>query len=1179
MADRSRLQVQYTLSLPITIANSTRTHTVYVVPRLSRLCIIGNDLIRKHDLQINGRRQTAYFKQSCIKKPNRFLNKQKNQNDDEYILIAEERLEIRPGHEFSIRVRPNKRFTILNGEDNEYEITSLRNSPWVDNGIIIPQKTLEIQAANLTGRTILVQVGQPLALMTRMNQTQLNFINQEKSSLSTSTSDVTSIKPNLLETDLDDIQKEQLVKLIQTFPDIFNEKAGRTTKVKHEIKLLPGSQPCNLPPYRIAPARKHVVEENLQEMFQQDFITPSNSPWSSPVVLAPKKDGTLRFCIDYRKLNAMTIRDAYPIPRIDDTLDSLQEAKFISTLDLRTGYWQVEMDKNSREKTAFITHKGLFEFKVMPYGLTNAPATFQRLMDRVLAGLKWRCCLVYIDDVIIYSNSFEQHLKDLTSVFDSLRSANLTLKASKCHFCRPETKYLGHIITRDGIKPDPELIKSVMNFPKPTKIKDVQSFLGLTGYYRRFIKNYARIAEPLINQLRYLTKGNHHLQWSSDCTTAVELLKQKLTTAPIMNTPNFEQSFILEVDACEYGLGAVLVQEYDNHKYVIAYASKTLSAAERKFGATEREALAIVWATKHFRAYIEGSKVLIRSDCKALEWMRNAKDVTGRLARWAMKLSAYQIEHIQYRPGKQNANADSLSRNPLAESNDNTPELLSIETAINLWENTNILGDIKIQQPTDPKLRYIIDKLQNSGNPTFRDKRNPYILINGILYKIKHSNRHYNQREIGNKHLLVIPKSMQQKLLVWAHDHPTAGHSGQQKTLFRLTTRVFWESIRKDIYNYIASCRACQQFKYDNAPMSNPMQTHVVTEPWQTIGVDIMGPFPTTSRQKRFLFVVVDYFTRWIEVFPMRTTTSVDIAQILVNEVFTRYGMPTYILSDNGPQFVSDLFRDFCKTLNIQRKFTANYHPQTNMTERVNRTLKPILAIFAQEQPHSWDKEVQKIAFAIRTSVNETTGETPAFMMFGRDLKLPLDLIVGEPAQGPPPTTIESVQINDYKKNLIHNLRCTYKIVHEHSEVEKMSQKMQYDQHTSQRHFTVGDLVWVATTAPKIGDITISRKLQPSYQGPCRLMEQLGPSTFIVRRIGDGVNLGATNVDRMKKYFEPVTNQQVDTTDPSDQPVTQNNPEATFSPQNTSTPNNQVARRLPSNRQRRVPVRYQPYAR
>ncbi|CAF1476348.1 unnamed protein product [Didymodactylos carnosus] len=409
------------------------------------------------------------------------------------------------------------------------------------------------------------------------------------------------------------------------------------------------------------------------------------APWAAPVVLAPKKDGTLRFCVDYRKLNVLTVKDAYPIPRVDDTLDSLQQAKFVSTLDLRSGYWQVEMDPESRAKIAFVTPRGLFEFNVMPFGLCNAPATFQRLMDIVLAGLKWQSCLVYIDDIIIFSPTFEQHLLDLEAVFLRLKEANLTLKASKCEFCRKELKYLGHLITPDGIKPDPSLVSAVQRFPPPQKIKDLQSFLGLTGYYRRFVKNYAKIAEPLLVQLR--KNPSRSFFWDSDCQAAFCLLKDKLTHAPIMNVPNFCHPFILEVDACDYGLGAILVQEYDQHKYVIAYASRTLTPAERKYGATEKEALAIVWATKHFRPYIEGVHVTVRSDCKALQWLKNFKDSTGRLARWALKLDAFDLT-IEHRSGKTNENADALSRYPVSHSSsqpDPQHQINLLDFAVNLW--------------------------------------------------------------------------------------------------------------------------------------------------------------------------------------------------------------------------------------------------------------------------------------------------------------------------------------------------------------------------------------------------------------------------------------------------------------------------------------------------------------
>jgi transposase InsO family protein len=447
-----------------------------------------------------------------------------------------------------------------------------------------------------------------------------------------------------------------------------------------------------------------------------------------------------------------------------------------------------------------------------------------------------------------------------------------------------------------------------------------------------------------------------------------------------------------------------------------------------------------------------------------------------------------------------------------------------LEATINVWQNTNIVSDIKKEQEKDAELKPIIEQLRRAAPSAHTNKRNPNVLINGILYKVKNCNSRYNQHRRGEKHLLVIPKSMQQELLRWAHDHPSAGHGGQQKTWFRLSTRVYWRSMRKDIFNYVDTCPSCQKFKYNNAPTAGPMQMHEVNEPWATIGVDIMGPFPPTATNKRYLLVVVDYFTRWVEIFALRSTTSSDVANVLSNEVFSRFGLPQFIVSDNGPQFASNLFGDFCQTLGVSQRFTANYHPQSNMTERVNRTLKPMIAIYAENRPQSWDKEVQKLAFAIRTSINETTGETPAFMMFGRDLREPIDILVGEATPGPPTTTTtEQTEITKYRTKLVDNLRAAYNIVREHAEIAKLKQKTRYDEHVTVRNFQEGDLVWVEIPRPQTGDHIISGKLLPKYQGPCRITKCISANTFAVERLSDNVQFGATNIDRLKTYRPPHT--------------------------------------------------------
>jgi hypothetical protein len=1188
LADKSPLYISHTLKLPITIDNITQQYTVYVVPRLWRTCIIGNNFIKHNNLQIDGGNQRVYYKRPAPKEtsqPQR-TNTSRQNNNSTYILCAAEQVTIPPYHACYISVKPAVPFlSITNNDNEEYEVwpyihkkNEHKVTPHVANGILSPKKELQIQAANLSKATIIIPAGQRLAIMTRMNIQQINTMNHlattnvkqpQQSNEENDTIDLSN-------TDLSSDQKKQIQQLVKKYPDVFTSKPGKTTKLKHQIDIKEGTRPLNAPPYRCAPNRRKIIEENINEMLKEKIISPSNSPWASPVVLAPKKDGSFRFCIDYRKLNAVTIRDAYPIPRVDDTLDALEEAQFISTVDLRSGYWQVEMDPKSQAMTAFISHKGLFEFNVMPYGLMNAPATFQRLMDIVLAGLKWQCCLVYIDDVIIYSRTFDQHLKDLTQVFDALRKANLTLKVSKCHFCRNEIKYLGHVITKHGIKPDPALISAIKEFPQPRKSKDVQAFLGLTGYYRRFIQNYAKIAEPLLKQIRNIKNErntNHHIIWNEECTESFETLKQKLISSPIMNTPNFQHPFILELDACAYGLGAVLAQEYDGKKFVVAYASRTLSPTERNYSATEREALAIVWATKHFRPYIEGMEIIIRTDCQALQWLKESKDVTGRLARWAMHLTAFQIKEIKYRPGAVNTNSDSLSRYPQQEiSSDDQNEITEIETVINIWENTNMLDNIREEQRKDDKLKPIIDNLLKSSTPAFSSNRSPYIVINGLLYKIRNAIKNQDHRIISNKHLLVIPSSMQNKLIEWAHDHPMAGHAGRTKTIHRLSSRVFWVALRKDVYKYVQQCTLCQQFKYNNQPLAMPMKLHTVTEPWHTIGIDIMGPFPITQRQKQFLLVIVDYFTRWVELFPLRTTTADVIANVIINEVFCRYGMPTFILSDNGPQFIAELFAETCKVLGIQRKLTANYHPQTNMTERVNRTLKQQIRIYAQQNHKAWDRELQKLAFAIRTSVNETTGETPAFLNFGRDLKIPLDLLIGNETQTSPPTLPDNSTIQQYKTNLIDTLQKAFNITREYAEIQKLQQKHYYDRHTTNRQFEIGQHVWVAVPTGHISGQCITNKMDPRFQGPCEILEKVSSSTFIVKRLCDNVNIGMVNADRMKPYYERTAAQETNIKpvngDEEQGNMTSKIPDSNLQDTPTST-----TVRI-SNRTHRAPIRY-----
>ena len=461
---------------------------------------------------------------------------------------------------------------------------------------------------------------------------------------------------------LSPLQQQQLNELFKEYIDVFSqgdEDLGNTPLLKHGIETH--GPPLRQPYRRQNPAVRREEMTQVQQMLSSNVIRPSNSPWASPVVMVRKKDGSLRFCVDFRQLNAATVKDAHPLPRIDDLLDALHGAKWFSTLDLKSGYWQVPIAEQDKEKTAFRTSSGqLFEFNQVPFGLCNAPATFSRLMDRVLAGLHWETCLFYLDDIIVFSSTWEEHLARLREVFERLRHAKLKLGATKCTFAAKEVSYLGHRVTEEGLLPDPSLLAAIRDIPPPTTATEVRSFLGLAGYYRRYVKGFAAIAAPLFA----LTRKEALFHWSEDCQAAFDQLKTKLTTSPITAFPDFSQAFRLYTDASTAGLGAILAQVREGKERIICCASRALNKAEKSYPATKLECLAIVWAVAKFRPYLMAMPFEVYTDHYALQWLKTMRTGSALLHRWSAALEEYDFT-VRHRPGKVQTHVDGLSRLPV----------------------------------------------------------------------------------------------------------------------------------------------------------------------------------------------------------------------------------------------------------------------------------------------------------------------------------------------------------------------------------------------------------------------------------------------------------------------------------------------------------------------------------